>query len=330
MDTASTARSPGRRRVLLIAKLAVSLVLLIVLFSRVDLPGLWESAKSASPLWLLVALALHGINMVAGTWRWSLLLGAQDVWLRKRTLLGSYLVAAFFNNFLPSNVGGDVVRIRDTARPAGSKTVATMIVMVDRALGLMGLVLVAAIASTIAAGTRPGEPLVWPMWLWGGFMLGLVCLVPIVLAPTGFSRLLKPLTILHPEWVGKRLDTLAEALSRFRQRPAALAGCFTGAIAVQALIVAFYLAVVYALRMPITLWELAVIVPLSLLIQTIPVSVNGFGVREAAFAFYFTRLGLPIQSALLLSLVSTALTMVFSLSGAAVYVTRSRWTPLHR
>jgi hypothetical protein len=78
---------------------------------------------------------------------------------------------------------------------------------------------------------------------------------------------------------------LADALSRFRQRPAALAGCFTGAIAVQALIVAFYLAVVYALRMPITLWELAVIVPLSLLIQTIPVSVNGFGVREAAFAF---------------------------------------------
>jgi hypothetical protein len=45
-------------------------------------------------------------------------------------------------------------------------------------------------------------------------------------------------------------------------------------------------------------------------------------VREATFSFYFTRLGLPIESAVLLSLVATALTMLFSLTGAAVYVTR--------
>ena len=96
------------------------------------------------------------------------------------------------------------------------------------------------------------------------------------------------------------------------------------AIAFYSALVIFYLAVVHALRMPIGLGDLAVIVPISLVIQLLPVSINGFGVREAAFAFYFNRLGLPIQSALLLSLVSTALTMLFSLSGAAVYVTRGR------
>ena len=56
--------------------------------------------------------------------------------------------------------------------------------------------------------------------------------------------------------------------------------------------------------MPITVWDLAVIVPISLVVQMLPVSVNGFGVREATFSFYFTRLGLPIESALLLSLVA--------------------------
>ena len=50
----------------------------------------------------------------------------------------------------------------------------------------------------------------------------------------------------------------------------------------------------------------------------------GFGVREATFSFYFTRVGLPIESAVLLSLVAAALTMVHSLSGAAVYITRKR------
>jgi len=56
----------------------------------------------------------------------------------------------------------------------------------------------------------------------------------------------------------------------------------------------------------------------------LPVSVNGFGVREATFSFYFTRIGQPIESALLVSLVPQALIMLFSLTGAAVYVWRAR------
>ena len=86
----------------------------------------------------------------------------------------------------------------------------------------------------------------------------------------------------------------------------------------------FYVAVAYALGVNVGPWDLAVIVPVSFIVQMVPVSVNGFGVREATFSFYFTRLHLPIQSAILLSLVATALTMLFSLTGAAVYVSRSR------
>jgi glycosyltransferase 2 family protein len=324
MSVAESRPSSRRRYVTIALKATVSVVLLAVLLSRVDTAGLWEGARSASPVWLLIALALYACNLATGTWRWLVLLRAQDVWLRKRTLLGSYLVATFFSNFLPSNIGGDVVRIRDTAQPAGSKTLATTIVLVDRVLGLMGLMLVAAVGATISATRQSGTQLIWPMWLWAGFTIGAVCLVPIVLAPSGFKWLLQPIAIIHPEWVGKRLETLTEALSRFRDRPAALAGCFTGAVVVQTVLVIYYLAVVHALHMPVTFWDLAVIVPISLVIQMLPVSVNGFGVREAAFAFYFARLGLPIQSALLLSLVSTALAMLFSLSGAAVYVSRGR------
>jgi hypothetical protein len=52
--------------------------------------------------------------------------------------------------------------------------------------------------------------------------------------------------------------------------------------------------------------------------------VNGFGVREATFAFYFTRVGLPIESAVLVSLVATGMVMIFSLSGAAVWFARGQ------
>lgn len=191
-------------------------------------------------------------------------------------------------------------------------------------MGLMGLVLVAALGATVATGAGPAASPIWPSWLWAGFLVGAGMSAPAVLAPAGVGRLLRPLTVFHPEWVGGRIRQITHVLTNFRDRPAALVGCFGGAIFVQAAIVFFYLAVAYSLQVHVTLSSLAVIVPISLVVQMLPVSVNGFGVRETTFSFYFARLGLPIEAALLVSLMGTGLIMLFSLSGAAVYVARGR------
>jgi uncharacterized membrane protein YbhN (UPF0104 family) len=314
-----------RRYGVTLLKLAVSVALLAFLFSRVDAGQLWAGARRASFTWLIVALGVLALNVATCTWRWHQLLGAQEVPVRRRTLLGSFLVANFFNNFLPSNIGGDVIRIRDTAGPARSRTLATTIILIDRGLGLAGLVLIAAMSATMVTGMHGAGPSpIWPSWLWAGFFMGAAIAAPAVYAPDGVGKLLKPLTVLHPEWVGERIELLTSTLHRFRMRPAVLLRCFVVAVLGQALMVLFYLAVVRALNLQVTVWDLAVIVPVSFVVQMLPVSVNGFGVREATFSFYFTRLGVPIESAVLLSLVAAALTMVFSLSGAAVYVSRSR------
>src|SRR5262252_8379576 len=141
MPDESAPASTGRRVVVMIAKIAVSVALLAFLFSKIDAARLWASARKASLLWLIAALVVQVVNLIVGTWRWRLLLDAQNVRVKIRTLLDSYLVASFFNNFLPSNVGGDVIRIRDTAPATRSKTLATTVVLADRALGLMALVL---------------------------------------------------------------------------------------------------------------------------------------------------------------------------------------------
>src|SRR5207249_7205893 len=185
---------------------AVSVVLLAVLFSKIDGARLWATVKRASLPWLAAGLGVYFVNVLACIWRWRLLLGAQEVDVPARTLLGSFLVALFFNNFLPSNIGGDVIRIRDTARPAGSKTLATIVVLADRAIGLMGLVLVAALSATILGGGHRAAMPIWPSWLWVGFLAGAAASAPALLAPAGFGRLLQPLTVFHPEWVGGRID----------------------------------------------------------------------------------------------------------------------------
>ena len=318
-------RSPARHYAFVAAKLVVSVVLLWWLFTKIDVGRLWAGARNASLAWLAVAMAIYAINVLASAWRWHVLLTAQGVKIPERSLLGSLLVALYFNNFLPSNIGGDVIRIRDTARAAGGKTQATLVVLTDRILGLMALLLVAALAATATTGVAGHAPApIWPSWLWAGLIAGVVASAPAVLAPAGVSRLLQPLTVLHPEWIGNRIDSVRAVLENFRDHPGALATCFGGAVFVQGTVVVCYIAVAHALGLQIAAFDLAVIVPLSFVVQMLPVSVNGFGVREATFSYYFTRVGLPIESALLVSLVTTALIMLFSLTGAAVYVSRRR------
>jgi len=322
MSADSPDASSVRRYVVLALKVSVSLALLVLLFSWIDVGKLWAVARRASMLWLAVALALYTLNMLASTWRWHVLLEAQHVRVPKRWLFGSFLIASFFNNFLPSNIGGDVIRIGDTAKAAGSKTLATTVVLMDRGLGLMALILVAALGGSYAGAVHPSAVPILPMWLWAGFLIGAAAAAPAVFAPAWFGRVLQPLTVFHPEWVGGRIEKFTGVLARFGEQPGALAACFSGAVFVQATMVVFYFTVAYALHLDLTLADLSVIVPISFVVQMLPVSVSGFGVREATFSFYFSRVGHPIESAILMSLVAQALIMLFSLTGAAVYVYR--------
>jgi uncharacterized membrane protein YbhN (UPF0104 family) len=305
-------------------KAAISIGLLALLLSRVDTARLWSYARHASPAWLGAALVLYFLMILASAWRWGLLLRAQDVRLSFGALTNSFLVATFLNNFLPSNIGGDVIRVADTARPAGSKTLATTVVLIDRGIGLLGVVLIAAIAAT--AGRQVAETVgpLGPGALWGGFGVATIAAMPALLMPHQVGRLLQPLRVFHQQWVDERLDRLTSALSRFRETPASLLGCFSGALAVQVILVGFYVAIARSMGVPVTAAELALVVPMSLLAQLVPVSMNGFGVREAVFGFYFSRFGLPLDAALAVSFVGAAMIALFSLSGGLVLLARRR------
>jgi hypothetical protein len=324
----TTVESPRASRARSIAinvvKAGVSLGLLWVLFRRVDMTRLWGYARHASPVWLAAALLLYLVMILASAWRWSLLLHAQHLRIPYSFLTSSYLVATFLNNFLPSNIGGDVIRIADTARIAGSKTLATTVVLIDRGIGLLGLALMAATGASLMQRLSVGP--VGPRMLWAGFCVGAIVATPALLMPESMTRLLAPLRVFHQEWVDQRIAKLTAALTKFKETPTAVAGCFLGAVIVQTVLVLFYLAIAHSMNIPVGFAELAVIVPVSFIVQMIPVSLNGFGVREATFAFYFTRLGLPLESALLVSFMGAALIMLFSLSGGLVYIGRQART----
>ena len=321
MNTPDSTAPPGpRSRWSLIAKIVISTALLALLFSRIDLTRLGSYAHRASVVWLAAALSVYLVSIGMSAWRWELLLAAQQIVVRWRTLVVSYLVATFFNNFLPSNIGGDVIRIADTVKPTGSRTLATTVVLVDRIIGLMALALVAALGTT--AAHMPSAGPIGAVALWGGLGVVTAACAPALIRPDSLQWFLRPLRLIHAEWIDARVQHLTTAFEKFRARPVALLACFIAAIGVQVTLVMFYAAVAHSMNIPISALNLATIVPISFIVQMLPVSINGFGLREATFGFYFTRLGLPLESAIIVSFVGAALMMLFSTSGAAVQFSR--------
>jgi uncharacterized protein (TIRG00374 family) len=286
----------------------------------IDLPAFLDRVKSMNPGWIVLALAAYAATQSVAVWRWHRLLRAQHVEVEKRKLTDSIWVSMFFNNFLPSNIGGDVVRIADTATAAGSKTLATTVILVDRVLGLSALVIIAS-SGALVASVR-GVHIPGARWLWLATAIGAVAAIFVIAIPQLVSHVLKPVRALNREWLNERAQRLEDAVIKFRNAPSALFGAFLGALVLQITIVAFYLLTAKGLSVPLPIFLGAVLIPVSLVVQMAPVSINGFGVREAVFAFFFRRFGLPTDAAVALSLVSTGMVMGLSLVGGFFFMRR--------
>ena len=301
-------------------RLGVSAALLYFVLRSIDLSAFRQRVMSMNLAWLLLALMVYAAQQMIGVWRWDRLLRAQHVEVEKKKLAESIWVSMFFNNFLPSNIGGDVVRITDTAPEAGSKTLATTVVLVDRALGLTALLVVAAVGAFVASLTGIDVP--GSRWLWLACGALIASAIFVIAMPDFVGHVLAPVRALNKPWVTERAQRLEEAVLRFRKAPAVLAGAFGAAIVVQVTIVAFYLLTARGLSVPLPLLLGTVLIPVSLAVQMAPISINGFGVREAVFAFFFRRFGLPADAAVALSLVSTGMVMALSLVGGLLFVKR--------
>lgn len=314
-----------RKALILILKLAVSAALLWLVLRGTDLSLLWQRLQTMQVGWLLLALGTYAAMMLIGVWRWHTLLGAQHVYVGRLRLVESMWVSLFFNNFLPSNIGGDVIRVADTARAAGSKTLAATIVLVDRGLGLVALLVVAALGS--AAALIGGIAVPGAQWLWAIGAVGLLVSFPAFVAPSVVGRLLVPLRALEHPWLDERARRFEHAFMRFREQPSALVLAFVGALLVQGGIVVFYTLTARGLAIPVPMMLAAVLVPVSLVVQMAPVSIGGFGVREAVFTYFFIRVGLPADAAVALSFVGAGLIAIQSLAGGVIFLTRRGHQP---
>ena len=152
-----------KSRIVDLLKLAVALALLVWLFMRLPDPAaLWQQILDANKMLLLLGALCYTAAVALSGLKWGVLLRAAGIQVPSTRLLSYQWMAEFFNNFLPAQVGGDVMRGYAVAVDTRRKADATASVLIDRFIGLIVFMLFAALASSAmliwGKPRRPGRP----------------------------------------------------------------------------------------------------------------------------------------------------------------------------
>ncbi len=157
------------KTLLTLVKVLVSAGLVYWILRNSNLAEIWNSIRNANISLLIFAFCMFYAGYFITALRWKTLLHAQGVDAPLFYLVKSFMVAVFFNNFLPSTIGGDLMRMYDSYRMGGSKTGAVSVIFIDRLFGVTALLSYALIAILLSSAVRAQIPL---LWFWVALAIG--------------------------------------------------------------------------------------------------------------------------------------------------------------
>ena len=307
-------------------KVSVSLFFLGYLFQAVQWQEVWSHLIQAEPLYIVLYLILGLIGIWVSSIKWLVLARSHRMSPSLSYIVSLYMVGYFFNNFLPTSIGGDVVRGHALGTAFGKRPEAMASVFMERFTGFTALIVFALAALAFDSALRADLRLVAPI------VFAVLAYVGIVGAMVS-SKWLE----LGAKWIpGKvvqkvllKVGAFQQAIQMYRHERAALwaAGGYS---------ILFYLIsvlVVYVgcltFHAPVSFTSLLTAVPVLLILFMIPFSFGGIGLQEWAYYFVLEAVGVPASIGLSLGLLFRARSVVFGLMGGAMYPFITRGNFVH-
>jgi uncharacterized protein (TIRG00374 family) len=314
----SSGTSP-RAIVLLGLKMVVSIGLFAWMFGRVRWESIGPVLGHANPAWVAAAVLVLIVSHLLASYQWSRLVRTAGVELPFWKVAAYYHVGLFFNNFLPANVGGDLARTLDVARSGVPRSTALSTVLLDRLIGTVALGGVAVVS------TIPAIDHFHLAAAYGGvlaFFVAAVLMLRAVLEPRVLASLERVLAAVGLSRFAPALDAVSARLATFRGRRQLMLELFLVAIVVQVLRIIVHVLFARALGLHIPITYFFLFVPLLAVIVSLPISLNGIGVREGAGILLFGLVGLDRGSAFALQFGTYLVAVGVSLIGGLVFLVR--------
>lgn len=295
------------------ARLGLGAVLLALIVRKVGVPDFGVPVGPRLLAGVLAAAALLMAGQSVAALRWKVVLGAGSPPWAYLTRL--YYIGAFFSLFLPTVVGGDVVRAaaaaQATRRPGG--VVAS--VLLDRLLGVLALVVYGLAGILLAPDVTARLVAAATVKLPGVGLLAAGVAGLLLLVALSWKALRSP----------RLAATVAEGWSAVRElarSPAALASAVGLGFVVQGVYILLWVVLAHSVAFPVPDGLLVLGVPVVSLFAMLPVTLNGLGVREGAWLLLLTGSGIPHDQVVGFSLLYFAANLVAGAIGGLIFVLR--------
>jgi glycosyltransferase 2 family protein len=301
-----------RRILLSTVKILISAALLYFSLRKVDLYELAARIRVDSLGWLSLAVAITILQIFLGVLRWQEVSVECDAPLGTGQAMRFNMIGTFFNQTLPSSIGGDAVRLWLVARGGAGWRAATYSIFVDRAIGLIALAVL--IAATLPWSYR----LISDSRGWTALLL-----LDLAALGAGFGFLLVgvlPWRWLKQWWGTHHVHACAVIANRvlFGRTHGPKVAVLSISIHLLAVVIGW--CVVQSIAAPVTFGEILQLLPPVMLITMMPISIAGWGVREATMGLAFGYAGLIASEGVNVSLLFGAVTFLVGILGGLVWI----------
>ncbi len=315
----------GKKGAIFLLKLAFGIFLLVALFVW---QGDWReilalfTKVSFFDIVFLVFMALL-MNFVSCL-KWQLFLKEQKNHVSVFRLFSLYCIGRFFDNFFPSTVGGDVARGYLLGRQINSHGKSFASVLLERLTGLVALVFIVFVVALFNHEFLR-QPVVAISCLFMG--VATICGTVLLLYPsliTPFSGVISKLPFL--EKIVVKINTLHEEASLFARRPMLLAKSMAYSC------VFYFMAIIQvymacrAIGFEPDFWDIGLVVPIILLLASVPLSPGKLGVWEWAFSIFLLQAGGGVAEGMAVALLLRGVELVVSAGGGVLLL----WEKLHK
>ena len=300
-------------------RISISIILLVLLFklNRIDIRALANDIRGVNKLFLGAGFAVFFLGYLLGFLRWRMLLLGAGIRISLKKLISSFSGGIFFSIFLPSTIGGDVVRSADLAEHTRKAKEVIATVFLDRLSGYIGLVFVVLPAIFL------GSDLVRDKVVFSSVAVIVLLLVFILLVLFNsfiYSGITRFLATPGAERIKEMIKDMHREIHVFRHRRKIIIYNLLLSFLIQIITpVSIYL-IGLSLGVKINFIYFLIFLPIIGAITLLPIAIGGLGLRESLFVVYFAKAGVVKQLALAMSLLSFSFIVIYGAIGGLIYV----------
>ena len=281
------------------AKIVIGLGLLVLLIWKIGLRELYQKLEQVSFTNYLIGLAIYAGGMSVRTVRWQQLLGAVGSRMRLAHLVKLQFVGVFFNQFLPTSLGGDGFRVFFLSRDGVSWEKAVGSVLIERIVGMLMLVILGLVAGV--AGYHLYRT-TWILGLLAALLVGLALSACILFSERAAGLVLRVLDRLKLSRVRNVFDKFSLGLRLYRSHRGVLLFVMAISFTFQLVVIWLFYFFSVKLGMEVSFWYFLLFVPILISVSQVPIAPNGLGVREWTSVLLFTQVGATETEAGVLSM----------------------------